>query len=55
VEQELLANLQRFVRKDRGPLCVYVGREPIRLELPRVFDWLNFRIIGIRVFFVVLT
>jgi oligoribonuclease len=50
----MLAYLQRFVRKDRGLLaghCVYVDREFIRLELPRVFDWLNFRIIGIRVFF----
>jgi len=50
VDQELLEYIQRFVRKDEGLLaghCVYVDREFLRLEFPKVFDWLNFRIIGI--------
>lgn len=49
VEKELLEYIQRYVPQGEGLLaghCVYVDREFMRHEFPRVINWLNFRIIG---------
>jgi oligoribonuclease len=50
VENELFEYIQRYVPVEgTGHLaghCVYVDRDFIRSDFPRVFNWLNFRIVG---------
>ena len=50
MEDELLEYIRRYVPiQGAGHLaghCVYIDRDFIRNEFPRVLEWLNFRLLG---------
>jgi oligoribonuclease len=50
VEEDLLKYVERYVAKGDGFLagsCVYVDREFMRDEFPRVIDYLHWRLVGL--------
>jgi len=53
VEDDLLQYIKRHVKQGEGHLagsCVYVDREFMRYEFPRVIDYLHWRLIGLDAF-----
>lgn len=50
VEDDLLQYIKRYVPQGEGHLagsCVYVDREFMRQDFPRVVDYLHWRLIGL--------